>query len=102
MAGPMTEELNALLTYCREQRRLCPMPMRWNELYKRLPQKRRNGMGWESPLPLVLAAWHGASDKAKQDRLELHLLWAAEHNALGPISQFLHSLPKAEWYHAGE
>jgi hypothetical protein len=98
----MSTELDELLIYCREKRRVCPMPQRWQELWDMLPNKTRRGAGWEPSLPLILAAWWDASDQAKQERLELHLLWAADHGVIGKVAEFLRSLPEAEWHHRGE
>jgi len=53
--------------------RVCPMPNNWNKLYQMLDGKRRVGIGWEPPLPLILAAWHETSDLLKAKRLEEHL-----------------------------
>jgi len=41
--------------------RVCPMPEQWNRLYKLLPNRRIKGSGWELPVPLILASWHGHS-----------------------------------------
>ena len=37
-----------------------------------LPDRRREGSGWEPPLPLILAAWHTTSALSKMLRLEEH------------------------------
>src|SRR6266700_2981034 len=67
---PMSESLEQLLSYCRENGRICPVPMQWNALYQILPETRRKGFGWEPPLPLILAAWWESPDGDKQERLE--------------------------------
>lgn len=41
----------------RKNNRVCPQPVRWQELYEMLPDKKRIGNGWEPALPLILAAW---------------------------------------------
>jgi hypothetical protein len=98
----MAEALEQLLTYCRENERVCPAPQRWNELWQILPNKRRKGVGWEPPLPLILAAWWEASDQQKQERLEHHVRWAGDHNFIDQIAKFLNSRPESEWHHLGE
>lgn len=95
-----TQELASLLSFVRENGRVCPLPQKWNELWEMLPQRRRAGAGWEPPLPLILAAWDHTSDSEKQDRLALHLNWAAERRALNEVAQFLKSLPREQWHHA--
>ena len=47
----MSERLELLVSYCKENGRVGSMPMRWKELYELLPDKRRNGVEWEPPLP---------------------------------------------------
>jgi hypothetical protein len=94
--------LEELLTFCRDNERVCPVPQEWNRLYEMLPDKSRRGAGWDPPLPLILAAWWEASDVQKQERLEQHLRWAAERGALDQIAQFLRSLSESEWHHVGE
>jgi hypothetical protein len=95
----MSNPLDALLDFCRANGRVCPLPMRWNELYGLLPGTRNDGLGWKPPSPLILAAWHEASNGQKQQRLESHIRWAGEHGALETITKFLHSLHEADWHH---
>jgi hypothetical protein len=95
-------ELDQLLAYCREKERVCPVPRRWHELWEMLPEKTQLGIGWQPPLPLILAAWWEASDAAKQERLEEHLRWAADHGALGNANHLLRSLPESDWHHVGD
>lgn len=80
--------------------RICPMPTQWNELWERLPERRRVGNGWEPPLPLILAAWHHTSDQEKHERFLLHLHWAADHGTLAEVLAFLETLPPAGWHHS--
>jgi hypothetical protein len=98
----MTGSLDQLIIYCRENGRVCPVPQQWNRLYEMLPDKSPRGAGWEPSAPLILAAWWEASDAAKQERLELHLRWAAEHDALERVEAFVRSLAESEWYHRGD
>ena len=88
-----------LIAYCRANDRVCPMPMRWNELYQLLPNTRRVGNGLEPALPLILGAWHYASDSAKQLRLQEHISWADEHGAIETVDKFLRGLDESEWHH---
>lgn len=85
----MTEPLEQLLIYCRENGRVCPTPQQWNRLWEMLPDKRQHGARWEPSLPLILAAWWDPPGASKQERLESHLRWTAEHNALDEVANFL-------------
>jgi hypothetical protein len=78
--------------------RVCPQPLRWNDLWELLPDRKRVGTGWEPPLPLILAAWHHTSDEEKRLRLHQHLQWAEQHDALDQAISFLKSLPATDWH----
>ena len=95
----MTGSLEQLLSYCRENGRVCPVPTRWNELFQMLPETRRKGVGWEPSLPLILAAWWESSDDDKQERLGEHIRWAHDRGALAKVADFLRSLPESDWHH---
>ncbi len=82
-----------------KNRRVCPQPVRWNELYALLPDRRRKGNGWEPPLPLILGAWWETSVLAKKLRLSEHISWADSHGALEEVLDFIKSLPEEDWYH---
>jgi hypothetical protein len=77
------------------------MPVRWNDLYKLLPNKKQVGAGWIPPLPLILAAWYEPA-LSKMLRLEEHLKWASNNDALNDVDQFLRGLPESEWFHFGD
>ena len=77
------------------------MPMRWDALYKLLPDTLRTSSGWEPPLPLILAAWHEPAP-LKTLRLMQHLRWAHDHHALNEVDKFLRALPEEEWFHCGD
>jgi hypothetical protein len=92
-------KFNSLIKFCQENRRVCPQPQRWQELYDLLPNKRRTGAGWEPPLPLILAAWWDTPNLSKVLRLRDHIEWAAKHGVLDDISAFLQALPEDQWFH---
>ena len=83
-------------------KRICPMPPLWNQLYELLPNRKRKGFGWEPALPLILAAWHEASGLSKALRLKEHLEWAESHGALDQVYTFMISLSERDWYHFGD
>jgi hypothetical protein len=98
----MSELFAELLSFVADNGRVCPMPMRWNELYQMLPETRRKGHGWEPAMPLILAAWWEASERQKQERLIEHIRWARDHGGLEAVASFLRSLPESEWHHIGD
>ena len=94
-----TETPEALVAYCREKDRVCPVPAKWNELWKTLPDRVRVGSGWQPALPLILAAWHHTSNLDKMMRLADHIAWAQDHGVIDKVSAFLRDLPENEWHH---
>jgi hypothetical protein len=91
------ERLAQLLAYCRANGRVCPAPDKWSDLWELLPGRQRVGSGWEPPPPLILAAWWDCSANEKQDRLELHMRYAADRGALEQVAQFLSRLGADDW-----
>jgi len=79
--------------------RVCPQPMKWNELYEMLPNKKRNGLGWEPSLPLILAAWWNTPIISKKIRFREHINWAFENGFIDSIYAYLVNLKEDEWYH---
>jgi hypothetical protein len=95
------EKLQSLLQFVQAEGRICPQPGKWHELWEMLPDKKREGSGWQPPLPLILAAWDHATGLEKMLRLRQHIEYAAEHGVLDTIDQYLRNLPPAEWYVVG-
>jgi len=91
-----------LIKYCQENKRVCPNPQKWNELWEILPEKKTKGIGWEPSIPLILAAWHDTPAFLKMMRLAEHIQWAEKHNALPDVAAFIHNLKEGDWFHVGE
>jgi hypothetical protein len=83
-----TGRLDALLAYVTAERRVCPMPGAWDELWHLL--------GRRSLPPLILAAW-GSPWYAKRRQLDAQIRYAAEHGLLGRVDRYLRSLPPDAW-----
>ena len=94
----MTEK-EKLLSYCQEKDRVCPMPHKWNELYKLLPNSGGNGADTNPPAPLILAGWNYSNNLEKMHRLKQHIEWADEYGVLEKITEFIYSLKEEEWFH---
>jgi hypothetical protein len=67
-----------------------------------LPDRQREGMGWNPPLPLILGAWWHTSALEKQLRLREHIAYAEEKGVLPQVERFLRGLGEDEWAHLGE
>ena len=93
----MNDKVMVLLEYLKEDGRVCPKPGKWNELWEMLPNRKRDGGGWDPPLPLILAAGWETSDSQKRERLELHIRYGAEKGVLDQIGQFFFNLGKDDW-----
>ena len=87
-----------IATRLRAQGRICPQPQAWNRLWEALPDRTRQGAGWEPPAPLILAAWGFSSEGEKQARFEQHLQWAEQHGALERVCALLAKLSPADWH----
>jgi hypothetical protein len=98
----MSETVDTLTIYCRDNKRVCPLPKAWQQLWEMLPEKRRAVDAWEPAVPLIGAAGHEAPAMLKMVRLAEHIQWAAKHNALPEVAAFLRGLREDEWHHLGE
>ena len=97
-----SETVESLVAYCRENARVCPMPQHWHRLWEMLPNRVQVNVGWQPPLPLILAAWYDTPAISKMARLAEHIDWAAKHDALDSVGQFLRELREEDWCHVGE
>lgn len=95
-------DLESVLELTRKNNRVCPQPMKWQEMYEKLPAKKRVGSGWEPALPLILAAWWDTPALSKMVRFTEHIEWAAAHGCLEEIHSFLSSLSEDQWHHVGD
>lgn len=91
-----------IIELCASEDRVCPKPIKWEDLWKLLKNKKRNGNSWIPSLPLILAAWDFTSDSSKKERLIEHLKWADEQNQLDEIFQYLSALNESDWHHKNE
>jgi hypothetical protein len=98
----MSETVESLVAFCRENDRVCPLPPLWNELWEMLPNRSQVGSGWRPPLPLILAAWHDTPATTKMLRLAEHIQWAAQHGVLELVGKYLRELREEDWFHIGE
>jgi hypothetical protein len=98
----MNDEAQSLIAYCQEHQRVCPQPQHWHTLWEMLPERKQVGAGWQPPLPLILGAWHYASNLEKMLRLAEHIEWAERHGSLPEVANFLRSLAETEWHHLGD
>jgi hypothetical protein len=94
----MTDRMRAFRARVDAEGWTCPNPERWNALWEMLPDKRRQGSGWEPALPLILAAWWDSPILAKKLRFLEHLDWAETHDAGDDVLDYLGSLSAADWY----
>jgi len=103
MANENTQEsFTSLWQFCTSNNRVCPMPMKWNDLYQMLHDTKQVGAGYEPSIPLILGAWGNTSDNQKQERLKIHIKWAEDHNQLDEIGNYLRALKEEDWAHYGE
>lgn len=76
--------------------RVCPIPKKWNELYKLIINKtNRNDL----PVPLILNAWIDSPNVMKELRLKEQLEFAYDNGAIKEVKLFLSNLDETEWHH---
>jgi hypothetical protein len=98
----MSEAVDRLIAYCRDNNRVCPLPKAWQQLWEMMPEKKQAIGAWEPAVPLIGAAWYETPAMLKMVRLAEHVQWAAKHNALLEVAAFLRGLREDEWHHLGE
>jgi len=49
------------------------------------------------PLPLILAAWYDTTVDEKQDRLKLHIEYAAKKGILDKVDTFIRNFTPDQW-----
>lgn len=94
--------IDSIKEICTINKRVCPKPQKWDQLWKALKNKSRTQNSWTPSPPLILAAWYHTSDFLKQERLMAHLKWAEKENQLEEIYDFLLSLEEFDWHHEQE
>ena len=97
MEQTIQDRLTALLAYVKESGRVCPMPQPWNTLWQMLPEKVQQGYSWTPRQPLILNAWATSWASEKESRLREHILYAAEHNTLPQVDDYIRALTREEW-----
>jgi len=97
--GPTLEEV---MVEARLFNRVCPVPLRWNDLYLLLPNKVGAGATAQPAPPLAATAWATTPALAKRMVFREHLEWADRQGVLGQVMAFLRTLPEDEWYHMGD
>ncbi len=97
------ETFDSLWEFCTAEKRLCPNPQCWNDLFNMLNNKKQkaNG-GWEPSLPLILGAWHFTMPIEKQLRFKEHIQWAESSHQLDEVGKYLRALKEDDWTHFGE
>ncbi len=95
-------QLTSLLEYAKANERVCPMPIRWSELWQMLPNRQRHGGAWVPAQPMIVTEWWSTPSFAKVDRVAEHIRYAHEQGVLADVDRFLRSLTEAEWAHLGE
>lgn len=90
------ERLGLLVAYSTSNNRICPEPIRWNQLWHILGCPSQ-----ELGPPLVLSGWAFSSDRDKRARFKEHLEYALKAGMLEAAETFVRGLGPGEW-HTGE
>jgi hypothetical protein len=98
----MDDNFQSLISYSREHGRVCPQARHWQTLWEMLPLRRQIDGDWKPPPPLILAAWHYASNDEKIGRFAEHLEWAERHGGIAAVAAFLRNLNETDWHHIND
>jgi hypothetical protein len=94
--APVEISLYEVMAEARKNNRVCPQPTRWLEIYRLLEQ---SAAGAALPAaPLVGSAWASTPPLAKRMCFHEQLEWAAAHDCLNPVYDYLKNLSDPEWY----
>ncbi len=96
------ETFDTLWKYCTSNNRLCPIPMKWNELFGMLKNKRQIDGESKPSLPLILSGWEHTVPVQKYLVFKEHIRWASDNNQIEEIGKYLRSLSESDWAHYGE
>lgn len=89
-------ELETLVRESFIKGRVCPIPKKWNDLYKLVTRKTKaNNLA----LPLILNAWWDSPDVMKELRFKEHLEYAYDNGLINEVKDFLSKLDETEWHH---
>ena len=100
--GLKMENNQYIFEFIKSEKRVCPKPDLWNEIWEMLPNKEQVVSGWSPPLPLILSAWWQTSDQEKKDRLKTHLIYAEQNGVLEEVSVFLKNIDQDQWIYEGD
>ena len=89
-------DVEAYIEECRAKERVCPVPIKWNELFE-LIKRRTNAKNLSSPL--ILAAWWDTPNLVKMMRFEEHLKFAYDNGEFENVKRFLDNLIEEQWHH---
>jgi hypothetical protein len=93
---PEQETFESLWEYCTANSRVCPMPMKWNDLFNMLKYKE------QLDLPLILNGWEMSSPLEKNLRFKEHIESASNSDQIEKVGEYLRDLPEDDWAHYGE
>ena len=84
---------------------VCPMPMKWNDLYNKLNFINNYVLSYpetkQVPIPLILTGWWCTGSSEKKERFMVHLRWARDKSVLDDILEYLKKLDETEWLRGG-
>jgi hypothetical protein len=95
-AGSVVDYADALCPAgCRLMIRVCPNPIPWSRVHKRLVEHfERTQCGLPPPIPLILAGWTYSNDAEKLQRWKQTIEWAESNGC----TEILTEIPEQEFY----
>jgi hypothetical protein len=93
------QELNDYFDEIFINERICPVPMKWNDLYKFIKIK----TGKDDVIkPLILGGWYETPLLAKKLCFQQQLEYAYNNNILENVKIYLSKLTENQWHHSSD
>jgi hypothetical protein len=93
--------IEKLVEESRRNKRVCPLPGKWQELYAMLRAAAPADADPLAPPPRT-NEWAKSTALAKRLMIRDMIDWAAEYSLVDPMMQYLKALPEDQWLHMGE
>ena len=92
-------ELKAYIDECNAKNRVCPKPMKWNDLYKFIKIKTKKD---DVEKPLILTGWYETPLLAKIACFQQQLEYAYDNGIFESVKNYLSKLTEEQWHHIND
>lgn len=90
------DELETLVREFFVNKRVCPAPKKWNDLFSLISRKAGTQ---DLSAPLILGGWWASNNLEKKIRFKSHIEFAYNNGVIEEVKEFLSKLDETEWHH---